>query len=253
MPSRLLWIQMNKYRRFILGVPVDTYTQDELIHRIEQGIGEPGVKNILAINAEKVMGARKDLKLYQALKEGSYLIPDGIGAVLGLKLLHGENVSRITGIRLADTLLELAAKKDYKIFIFGSEPHVIQRASDIIRNRLRDLDLVGIQHGYIPQEEYPQLVKRINDSGADILLVALGSPMQEKWIHDQKKLLKVKICMGIGGSLDVLTGKVLRAPGLFQKLGLEWLFRLVREPSRFKRQLILPRFVLAVLAKRFLG
>jgi N-acetylglucosaminyldiphosphoundecaprenol N-acetyl-beta-D-mannosaminyltransferase len=241
---------MNKHRETILGVPVDAYLKSELLSDIEKGIQSPGTKNIFAVNAEKIMRAPKDPELFSALKDARFLIPDGYGAVVGLKMLHKRKVSRITGVQLMDILLELAAEKGYKVFLFGSEPEVNMIASERIQERLPSLNLVGTQHGYLPQEEYRDMVKRINELGTEILFVALGSPRQEKWIHAHKKYLNVKICMGVGGSLDVIAGKVPRAPVIFQKLGLEWLFRLLREPSRVKRQLVIPRFVFALIKER---
>jgi N-acetylglucosaminyldiphosphoundecaprenol N-acetyl-beta-D-mannosaminyltransferase len=112
------------------------------------------------------------------------------------------------------------------------------------------LNIAGVQHGYISEEEYRLLVDRINSSKADILFVGLGSPRQEKWIHHHQKNLKVKVCMGVGGSLDVIAGRASRAPLAFQTLGLEWLYRLIKEPARFKRQLALPKFAWEVLKER---
>jgi len=241
---------MENKRRIILDVPVDTYKLDEFVSKIEEALSSTGVKTIIAVNPEKVMRARKNLRLLSALRDADFLIPDGIGIVTALKLLYGVTVSRMPGIMLMEHLLGLADGKKYKIFIFGSSREVNRTASSDILKRYPSLELAGTQHGYVSNEEYGEVVEKINLSGADILFVGLGSPKQEEWIHRYKNVLKVKVCMGIGGSLDVIAGRVPRASRLFQGLGLEWLYRLMREPSRFKRQSVLPGFALAVLKEK---
>lgn len=241
---------MSNNRKTILGVPIDTYQQEELILKIEKNFCSANVKTIFAVNPEKIMRAQRDEELFSALKEADFLVPDGIGTVIGLRLIYGERISRLTGIGLMRRLLDLADKKKYKVFIFGSKHNVNKIASSNIQNRHPCLDLVGTQHGYLPKEENEVLIEKINSSGTDILFVGLGSPKQEKWIYRYKKFLKVKICMGIGGSLDVIAKIIPGAPLWLQNIGLEWLYRLMKEPSRFKRQMVLPRFTFEVLKEK---
>jgi len=238
---------MNNNRKTILDIPVDTYLTDEFVSKIKKRLYSSGINTIFAVNAEKIMGARKDPELLLTLKEADFLIPDGIGTVIGLRFIHQKRVPRTAGIMLMDRLLDLAAKEEFKVFIFGSRPEVNRLATENILEAYSSLKIVGAQHGHISNEEYGLLVDRINSSKADILFVGLGSPKQEKWIHNYQKSLKVKICMGIGGSLDIIAGRASRAPLTFQTLGLEWLYRLIKEPARFKRQLVLPKFAWEVL------
>ncbi|UCD85232.1 MAG: WecB/TagA/CpsF family glycosyltransferase, partial [Deltaproteobacteria bacterium] len=240
---RLTVVHMDNNRKAILNVPVDICQPEGFISEIEKKLHQPGVRTIFAINPEKVMAARKNQELSSALQEADFLIPDGIGIVFGLRMLYGERVSRTTGIMLMECLLKLADEKKLKVFIFGSQPQVNTMASGNIRKRYPSLDLVGTQHGYIPQEEYESLVERVNSLRIDILFVGLGSPKQEKWIQRYKNALRVKICIGIGGSLDVIAGKIPRAPLWLQNLGLEWFYRLVKEPKRIKRMYVLPLFL----------
>lgn len=233
---------MNNNRKTILSVPVDICQPEGFISQIEKKLYHPGVKTIFAVNPEKVMHARRNHELFSALKEADFLIPDGIGVVIGLRMIYGERVSRTTGIMLMEYLLGLAVDKRLKVFIFGASPQVNTIASENIRKRYPSLDLVGIQHGYVPKEEYELLVEKINSLGTDILFVGLGSPKQESWIQGNKKNLKVKICMGIGGTLDVIAGRVLRAPFWLQNLGIEWFYRLLKEPKRASRMYVLPLF-----------
>ncbi len=234
---------MNNNRKTILDIPVDIYQPEEFISEIEKKFFHPGVKTIFAVNPEKVMHARSDSELFSALKEADFLIPDGIGIVIGLRMIYGERVSRTTGIMLMEYLLGMAVDKKLKAFIFGARPQVNTIASENIRKRYPSLDLVGTQHGYIPKEEDGLLVEKINSLGTDILFVGLGSPKQESWIQGNKKNLKVKICMGVGGSLDVIAGRVPRAPLWLQNLGIEWFYRLLKEPKRASRMYVLPLFL----------
>lgn len=243
---------MNDQRKTILGVPVDAYQPDEFLRRIERDLQDSGISTVFAVNAEKIMCARKDSELLSILEDSDYLIPDGFGPVVGLRLAYGIRVLRTTGIMLMKMLLDLAANKNYKIFIFGAKAEVIETACNNIRKKHSTLDIVGIQHGYIPPKEYVSLVERINESGADILFVGLGSPKQEIWIHKHKDLLNVKLCMGIGGSLDVIADKVPLAPSWISRIFLEWIYRLIGEPKRIKRQKIIPIFILSMLKESIL-
>jgi len=243
---------MDYNRKTILNIPIDTYQSKEIISIIERELRySDDVKTIFAVNPEKVMLAQKDPEFFSILKEADFLIPDGIGIVLGFWLIWGERISRITGIMLMDRILDLAAKKKFRVFIFGSERHVNKMASESILNRYPYLELVGTQHGYIPREKYGSLIEKINSLKTDILFVGLGSPKQEKWICQYKKFLKAKLCMGIGGSLDVISRRIPGTPFWLKKVGLEWFYRLIMQPSRLKRQIVLPKFALAILKKRF--
>ena len=173
-----------------------------------------------------------------------------------LKLIHGRTaarVVRITGIRLMRSLLEWADRTKRKVFLFGGSPKVNRRAAAAISSRYPGLVLAGREHGYISEDQYEALIQRMNSLEIDILFVGLGSPKQEKWIYQHKNAIKAKICMGVGGSFDVLAGKISWAPRWIQRAGLEWLYRLFREPQRFGRQLALPQFALAVLKEKISG
>jgi len=237
---------MNK-RITILSVPVDTYSSDEFMKRIARTLNDSKLKTIFAVNAEKVMHARKDTELFQALVEADFLLPDGIGAVIGVRLKYSEKIQRTTGFGMMGKILDMAAEGGQRVFFFGAKPEINRRASKKAKELHPSLNLVGIQHGHIREEEYDDLVNSINASHADILFVGLGSPKQEKWIYRYRKSLKVKICMGVGGSFDVLAGKMVIAPRWIQGAGLEWLYRMLREPRRLKRQMVLPRFVMDIV------
>ncbi len=244
---------MTERRRTLLSVPVDVHSPAEFLSRIGTALASPGVKTVFAVNPEKIMRARKDPALLRALENSNFLIPDGIGVVLGIRLFYGERVSRTTGIGLMDDLLALAEARGFGVFLFGARPESNRIAAGAILGKYPKLRLSGRRDGYVPAGEYPRLIEEINASGADLLFVALGSPFQEKWIDCFRKELGVKVCMGVGGSLDVMSGAVPAAPRFWRALGLEWLYRLVREPSRARRQMALPAFLFASLRERFLS
>jgi len=238
---------MNNNRKKILGVPVDAYQPHEFIVKIKKGLQDNRLKTIFAVNAEKIMFARKDSEIYRILNESDFLIPDGSGPVVGLNLSYGKKIARTTGIELMQRLLGLAEKEKAKVFIFGAKPELIKSAKKNIIKRYPFIDIVGTHHGYVLPENYKKLIERINSLKTAILFVGLGSPQQEKWIYKHKRLLKVKICMGVGGSIDVIAGKAKLAPALISKLYLEWIYRLIKNPSRIKRQIKIPVFILEML------
>jgi N-acetylglucosaminyldiphosphoundecaprenol N-acetyl-beta-D-mannosaminyltransferase len=242
---------MKSNRLKILAVPVDAYhSREELLQDIEEGMKGASTKTIFSINPEKIMRTRNDPALTVALENSDFLIPDGIGVVLAIKVLHKKRVSRITGVDLMGLLLDKAEKRRYRVYIFGAKPAVLSRAIAEIKERYPSLGIVGSSHGYLQEDRYASLVNEINSVKPDILFVGLGSPKQENWIHSYIGLLNVKLCMGIGGSLDVIAGHIPRAPYFFRKLGLEWFFRLIKEPTRIRRQLALPKFFFELLKEK---
>jgi N-acetylglucosaminyldiphosphoundecaprenol N-acetyl-beta-D-mannosaminyltransferase len=237
----------------LLGVPVDCVDMeralDFLIDHVAHGTG---CATVFAVNPEKIMRARRDEGLRTLLASATLLIPDGIGAVLAARVLGLGRFGRVPGSELMPNLCERAAAQGYSVFLFGARPEVNEEAAAALVRRFPALRIAGRQHGYVEEADMPALVERINASSADILFVALGSPRQEAWMHRHASDLRVKVAQGVGGTLDVIAGRVNRAPPLFLALNLEWLYRLLREPRRIWRQRALVAFVWAV-AKRKIG
>lgn len=207
--------------------------------------------SIFASNPEKNFSVPKDPELLSAFKNADILLPDGIGMVLAARILHGSRFPRIPGSEFIFDICDIAARKGYGIFVYGASEEVNSASVDIIQKRFPNLRIAGRANGYVSDTDMPALVDRINESKADILFLALGSPKQEKWFARHKdSLINVRICQGIGGTLDTIGGTVKRAPVAWCNLGLEWLYRLLSEPSRIKRQKILPIFALKVMLAR---
>ena len=168
--------------------------------------------------------------------------------VLAARILYGTQLARVPGSEFIFDICELATKEGSKIFVYGAKEDVNRAATETLKKRYAGLKISGRSNGYVKDEEMPDLINRINNSEAEILFLALGSPKQEKWFAAYKHALKnVKVCQGIGGTLDTIAGNVKRAPKIWLNLSLEWLYRLISEPKRIKRQKVLPIFAAMVL------
>jgi N-acetylglucosaminyldiphosphoundecaprenol N-acetyl-beta-D-mannosaminyltransferase len=244
---------MKPTRVEILGVPVDCVTMEQAVQWGEATLAANQPRSVIAVNPEKVIKANQDPELLKRLQQAGLLIPDGIGVVFAVRLLGLGSLERVPGSELMPRLCERAAKKGYKVFLFGASQEVISRTAEVLRQRYSGLNIVGIQHGYVKEAEMPSVLSAINDSQADLLFVALGSPKQELWMTRYLPALNVKVCQGVGGTFDVIAGRVKRAPLAFRLLHLEWLYRLLAQPSRILRQTALPIFAIRVLRKRVLG
>ena len=243
---------MEKNRFRLLDIPFDLLSKEGILSQIQEALQKPAPKTIFSVNPEKIMRAYSDHKLKEALEHSDFLIPDGVGVVLASKLFYGKKTQRIAGIELMEQLVALAASKDKSVFFFGGEREVLEKSGHFFKKKFPNLKIAGSQNGYLAASQYPELIEQINALSVDFLFVGLGSPKQELWLHEHRKDLKVRVAMSVGGSFDVFAGKVKRAPRWIQKIGCEWFFRLLQEPSRFRRQLVLPRFVFEVFREKFL-
>jgi len=237
----------------IIGVFVDKVTMDEALKITRAFLQEASVHAIYTPNSEIMMAAQRDPYLKKILNEADLLVADGAGVVLASKILKRFLPEKVSGIDLVKNIFESPGKTPVNVFLFGSKPGIAEEAGINILKLYPNVRIAGCHHGYFKKEEEPDIIEAINSSNADILLVALGAPKQEKWIHENKSKLKVKVCIGVGGTLDVFAGKAKLAPEFFRRNGLEWLYRLYREPERFIRMLDLPKFILLTLWTRIRG
>ena len=240
-------------RHPILDIWTDAISRENALQKVSDFI-DTGTRahTIFATNPEKNYSVPKDPLLYESFKNADLLLPDGIGMVMAARILHCADIERVPGCEFMQDICRLAAKKGYKVFLYGAREEVNLGAVRILEERLPGLTIAGRCNGYWPAEDMAELVEKINASKAEILFLALGSPRQEKWFVEHRDQLKhIRVEQGIGGTLDVITGNVKRAPDFFCRFGLEWFYRLVSEPKRLKRQRVLPLFVCQVLAKKF--
>ncbi|MEO8052977.1 MAG: WecB/TagA/CpsF family glycosyltransferase, partial [Acidobacteriota bacterium] len=233
-PFAVLGVQLNSFRSY-----------HEATEMIRQRIRARRPTFCVAINPEKVYRSARDAKLKNAIDRADVRICDGIGVAIAALLLEHRRLPRCTGIELFTRLIPVAAQEGWRIFLLGASPESNAAACRKLRAKYPELRIAGSQHGFF---EHPTaVVDKINQSGAELLFVAMGSPRQEFWITENLSRLKPCLCMGIGGSLDVISGAATRAPALFSMTGTEWLYRLIAQPSRLQRQRVLPLFVLDVL------
>lgn len=230
----------------ILGVGVDRLDSGAALDEIEGFIAAGGPHQVVTANAEIIYQASKDTRMRNVINNAQLVTADGSGVVWASRQLGAPFDERVTGIDLVNSICERAATKGWKIYILGSAPGVAATAAVKIRDRYPGCNIVGTHHGYFNAKEEKQILAELRQLQPDVLFVALGAPKQEYWIAEHLPQLDIPVAMGIGGSMDVLSGNVKRAPRWMQKFGLEWLYRLVIQPTRIKRVLALPRFTLAV-------
>jgi N-acetylglucosaminyldiphosphoundecaprenol N-acetyl-beta-D-mannosaminyltransferase len=207
---------------------------------------------VFSANPEKNFSVPKDPTLYKTFKNADLLLPDGVGILWAARILFGARLERIPGSEFIFDICRLAAENGCGIFIYGAKEESNKAAVNRLKKQFHYLKVAGRCNGYISNAEMPALINRINKSRAEVLFLALGSPKQENWFAKYRHELKyIKVCQCIGGTLDTIAGNVKRAPKIWQKYSLEWLYRLITQPSRIRRQIILPLFVFAVFKMKF--
>ena len=235
----------------ILGCSVDTMNMEGVVAQIKQYLSQGISAHIITLNAEIVYSAQKDLELKRLINSAALVTPDGIGTVWAGRVLGYEIPERVTGIDLLHRLCRESLRAGWGISLLGAAPGVAEQAAEKLREDYPGIKITGVQHGYFQEEEIPAILHSINEQAPDVLLVALGAPRQEFWIRKHQRELGVPICIGVGGSFDVVAGNKKRAPELMIKMNLEWLYRLFKEPQRLQRQLVLPLFMTLVIKQRW--
>ncbi len=233
----------------ILGIPIDSISRQKAMEKLKLFLDSPSIHTVFTPNPEIVMLAQEDMGLKRAIEDADLVLPDGIGLIIASKLKGLGLKERITGIDTMATLLDYCGKKEKSIFILGGKPGRAEKACQNIEVKYPGIKIAGFKHGYYQEDEEAELLNYINSKGADILFVCLGAPKQEKWIHQHRDKLNCRLAMGVGGSVDIYSGQVKRAPKVFQKLGLEWFYRLIKEPWRIGRMLLLPKFLIQVIIR----
>ena len=226
-------------RAEILGVNVDCLTMQQALIEVEKIIKNKKPSLVATANAEMLMLANSDIELRNILNQAAMVTPDGAGTVWAARHLGFECPERVAGVDLVTNLLN----KNYRVYFFGAAEGVAAKAAEKFPN------VVGVRNGFFNSNDEPQIISEINSARVDILLVGLGVPKQEKWIFKNLQNLNVPVCIGVGGTFDVLSGNVKRAPHWMQQAKLEWLFRALKDPSRAGRLVALPKFVFKVLGE----
>lgn len=229
----------------IQGLNVDTFTIDEAIKYANTISGQ-----VITINPEMIENASQNPDFAEIINSAELVIPDGIGVEIGLKIL-GYNVRRIAGIEFSHRMIEECAKNSQSVALVGAKPQIVEKAKENLEKEISGLFVTYAHDGYFSNDE--EIINELKIRQPRLVLCALGSPKQEEFIIKAKQVLPNALFVGVGGSFDVWSGVVERAPEIYQKLGLEWLYRTVKEPKRFKRIFpTLPLFVLKVLREKFI-
>jgi len=227
----------------LLGVPVHRTDLAGALHRVTQFVEDGAPHHVVTPDSSALVRAQEDPELMAILRSADLVTADGAGVVWMAKVLGLPLWERVSGVDLMDHICELAAERGYSIYLLGAAPGVAREAARRLQERHPGLTVVGTMHGYFDEVMEPQVVQRIAEAKPDVLFVALGVPKQEKWIRRHLDALSVSVAIGVGGSFDVISGRLKRAPRFMQRCGLEWLWRVLCEPSRLPRLAALPKFV----------
>jgi len=234
----------------LLGVRIDKTNMTEAVKPITsliEGRGEPGM--VITLNPEFLFRAQFDKELLDLANRAQLVTADGVGIVWACRMAGQPVPERVTGIDLMLKLVRRAAERGWRLFMLGAEPGVAEEAAERLRQQYPGLQVTGIHHGYFRPDEDAKIVDMVRKARADLLFVAMGAPKQEIWIDRYLNQLGVRAAVGVGGCFDVIAGRARRAPVWMQRLHVEWLGRLFMEPWRWRRMMVLPKFVWLVLRK----
>lgn len=234
----------------LFGVKFHKVDEESAFKRFLYLLNKSKYSMIFTPNPEIVMMAQKDLEYKDILAEGDLVIPDGIGIIMASRIKKLGLDKRLPGIEMMESILKYCNNAKKSIYLLGSTAENVENAANNIQKEYPNIDIKGYHDGFFDENEELRIVDKINEVKPDILFVALGAPKQEKWMYKHRKILNVKVSMGVGGAIDVWSGAVKRAPKFFRKIHLEWFYRIVTNPKRIKRSFVLPQFLLKVLLSR---
>lgn len=259
-------------RAAVLGLPVDILDMHSALDTISEWIAEsratdlpshplhsvdavgvaarPPLRQVVTLNPEMVMAARRDLALAAAIRAAGLVTADGIGVVWALRMRGVRAAHRLPGVDLLEAFAALAAERGYRVYLLGAAPGVAETVAARLAARHSGLEVAGTDAGSPRPEDERDVLARLQAARPDAIFVAFGSPAQETWIAEHRERLGAAVAIGVGGAFDFIAGRVPRAPEVVRRAGLEWLYRLWREPWRWHRMLALPRFAAAVAGER---
>ena len=235
----------------VMGIAFDNVTMEEALARARELLTLARAAYVVTPNAEIAYEAMHDEDLRALLNGADMVLPDGAGVVLASKILKKPLRQKVAGVDFAAGLLQELSKTGGRLYLLGSKPGVAEQAAQKMLAQNPGLVICGMADGYFKDED--DVVRRINEAAPDVLFVCLGAPKQEIFMQAHQKELHVHLMVGLGGTLDAFAGTVKRVPKWMIRLNLEWLYRLIKEPKRFRRMLRLPKYILAVVAERIRG
>lgn len=238
----------------LLKTPIDVLSLSDAVARVQQLVTQRQRGMICTPDTTALWRAQRDLSLRAIYEEADLITPDGTGVVWASRVLGMALPERVSGIDLLERLFASWAYSStpLRVFLVGAAPGVAEQAAQKLIEKYQNLQIVGTHHGYFRPDENEQLLSRINRAQPDIVLIGLGVPKQELWMYENRAKLNVSVLMGVGGCFDVWAGRVKRAPKSWQRLGLEWLYRVLQEPRRLVRVSTIPLFVLEIWTLKLL-
>jgi bacterial polymer biosynthesis proteins, WecB/TagA/CpsF family len=231
----------------IYGIPFSKMSMDETVNYLTEAIEQKRQTHVITANPIMVMSAVESQDYYKMMRKAELIVPDGAGVVWAANYVGTPVAERVTGFDLLHRLMQEGEKRKWTAYLLGTSQEVIEAAAEKLQLQYPQVRIVGYRNGYFGADQDAEVVEAIRQAAPDLLFVARGAETQEPWIAKYKKQLGVPFIMGVGGSFDIVAGKLKRAPMLFQKLRLEWFYRLLQEPKRLPRMMVLPRFVVKVV------
>ena len=244
---------IEEARLEVLGIPVSGLSLSRTLEKIFRTVRESGKLHIVTVNPEMALRADGDPEFRELLRSGTLNTPDGVGIRIGVRLKYKRRIEAVTGVDMAEALLSKSKELGLRIFLLGGKPEVIEKCVAKAASLPEAPIIAGHHHGYLDGIDPEALRKTINDAAPDIVLAGMGSPLQEYWIRDNKGKLGASVFIGVGGTFDVLAGEAKRAPAVFRKIGMEWAYRLITNPSRLRRVAGFPIFFIRIVFDAFRG
>jgi len=245
-----MWNHAATQRAWLLGCPIDAWSMDEAVALAERAVLERRRLLFGVVNAAKLVHMRRDARLRAAVRAAHVILADGMAVVWAARLLRRPLPERVTGIDLMLRLLERASARRWRVYLLGATDDVLERAADRIASDYPTVQLVGRRNGYFRPHDEAGVAAAIAAARPDMLFAAMSSPKKEQFLARWADTLKVPVCHGVGGAFDVLAGKIRRAPAAWQRLGLEWLYRVCQEPRRLWRRYLVTNTLFAALVLR---
>lgn len=237
----------------ILGMRIDRVAMDQVLAMVDDYIRDRKPRHFVTADASMVVTAQEDPELHDIIERADLVTPDGAGILWASRQLGVPIKHKVSGVDLVSEVTRLSAAKGYRVYFIGAAPGVADEARTNLTEKYPGAQIVGCQDGYFTGEKEPEILENIKKANPDVLFVAMGIPKQEKWINRHKEYLGVPISVGIGGSFDVYSGRVKRAPVWMQKNGLEWLYRLWSNPRKIGKVMTLPKFAVMTLKRKISG
>ncbi|MGZ9586289.1 WecB/TagA/CpsF family glycosyltransferase [Paenibacillus marinisediminis] len=231
----------------IYGIPFSSLSMKETVAWLSEAIIQRRSTHVITANPIMVMAALENDNFMRVMQQADMIVPDGSGIVWAANYAGAPLAERVTGFDLLHELMRTGEQHGWRVYMLGAAPEVIQAAKERLQQQYPGVQIVGARDGYFGAAEDEQVVEQIRAAAPDILFVARGADTQEPWIAKYRDSLNAALMMGVGGSFDVISGRMKRAPQWVQQMKLEWLYRLVKEPTRYKRMLALPKFALKVM------